>query len=82
MIDEDEEYAEWLADIIISYFTTQLQSGRSVIYESEIWQLLGHELPEGKENKVFRLKEYVGDPILEVTNENVIDFSKYKKNLH
>ena len=82
MIDEDEEYAEWVADVILSYFASQLQSGRSVIYESEIWQLLGQELPEGQENRMFRLKEYVGDPILEVSNENVVDFSKYRKKLH
>ena len=82
MIDEDDEYAEWVADVILSYFTSQLQSGRSVIYESEIWQLLGQELPEGQENRMFRLKEYTGDPILEVSNENVVDFTKYRKKLH
>jgi hypothetical protein len=82
MVDEDEAYAEWLSEFIISYFASQLQSGRSVIYESEIWQLLGQEIPEGRENKSFKLKEYVGDPILEVTHENVIDFTKYKKKLN
>ncbi len=82
MIDEDDEYEEWVADVILSYFTSQLQSGRSIIYESEIWQLLGQELPEGQENRMFRLKEYVGDPILEVSNENVVDFTKYRKKLH
>jgi hypothetical protein len=82
MIDEDEEYADWVADVILSYFTSQLQSGRSVIYESEIWQLLGQELPEGQENRMFRLKEYVGDPQIELENENVVDFTKYKKRLH
>ena len=82
IIDEDEAYAEWLSEFIISYFASQLQSGRAVIYESEIWQLLGHELPEGKDNKAFRLKEYVGDPVVEVTNENVVDFTKYKKKLN
>lgn len=82
MIDEDEEYAEWVADVILSYFASQLQSGRSVIYESEIWQLLGQELPEGQENRMFRLKEYTGDPILEISNKNVIDFTKYKRSLH
>ena len=82
MMDEDEEYAEWVADVILSYFASQLQSGRSVIYESEIWQLLGQELPEGQENRMFRLKEYTGDPILEVSNENVVDFTKYRKKLH
>ena len=82
MIDEDEEYSEWVADVILSYFASQLQSGRTIIYESEIWQLLGQELPEGQENRMFRLKEYVGDPILEVSNENVVDFTKYRKKLH
>jgi len=82
MIDEDEEYADWVADVILSYFASQLQSGRSVIYESEIWQLLGQELPEGQENRMFRLKEYVGDPQIEIENENVVDFTKYKKRLH
>ncbi len=81
-MDEDEEYAEWVADVILSYFASQLQSGRSVIYESEIWQLLGQELPEGQENRMFRLKEYTGDPILEISNENVVDFTKYRKKLH
>lgn len=82
MIDEDEEYAEWIADVILSYFTSQLQSDRSVIYESEIWQLLGQELPADQENRMFRLKEYAGDPSVEVNNENVVDFTKYRKKLH
>jgi hypothetical protein len=82
MIDEDEAYAEWLADFILSYFASQLQSGRSTIYESEIWQLLGQKLPENQPNRQFKLKEYVGDPIKEITNENVIDFTKYKKKLN
>ena len=82
MIDEDEEYAEFVADLILSYFASQLQSGRSVIYESEIWELLGQEIPDGRENQMFRLREYVGDSVVEVTNENVIDFTKYRKKLH
>ena len=82
MIDEDETYAEWLAEIITDYFAQQLLAGRSVIYESEIWQLLGREFPPDRENQKFRLKEHVGDPILEVTNENVVDFTKYKKKLN
>jgi hypothetical protein len=82
MIDEDDEYAEFLADMILTYFATQLQSGRSVIYESEIWQLLGQELPDDQPNRQFKLKEYVGDPVTEITNENVVDFTKYKNKLH
>jgi hypothetical protein len=54
----DEAYAEFVADIILTYFATQLSSGRSVIHESEIWQMLGLELPEGAENRKFHLKEY------------------------
>ena len=82
MMDEDEAYAEWVSELILSYFASQLQSGRSVIYESEIWELLGQELPEGRENQAFKLKEYVGNPILEVSNKNVVDFTKYRKKLH
>jgi len=82
MMDEDEEYAEWLSELIISYFASQLQSGRSIIYESEIWELLGQKLPEGQQNRQFKLKEYVGDPTVEVSNQNVVDFTKYKKRLH
>jgi hypothetical protein len=82
IIDEDEAYAEWVADVILSYFTSQLQSGRTIIYESEIWQMLGSELPEGQENRQFKLKEYVNNPILEDGNENIIDFAKYKKKLN
>lgn len=73
MNNEDEEYAEFIADVILSYFVSQLQSGRSVIYESEIWQLLGQELPADQENRKFTLKDY---------SDNVLDFSKYKKTLH
>lgn len=73
MNDEDEEYAEFLADVILSYFVSQLQSGRTEIYESEIWQLLGQELPENMPNRQFTLRDY---------SDNVVDFSKYKKTLH
>lgn len=79
MIDEDEEYAEWLSEVILSYFASQLQSGRTVIYESEIWQMLGSELPADYPNRQFKLKEYINKPSLEDANENVIDFAKYKK---
>jgi len=80
VIDEEDEYAEWLSELILSYFASQLQSGRSEIYESEIWLLLGHEMPPDMPNRRFWLKQFVGDP--EVTNENVIDFTKYKNKLH
>ena len=77
MIDEDEEYSEWVADVILSYFASQLQSGRTVIYESEIWQLLGQELPADQENRMFRLKDYA-----DKTDNNVVDLSEYRKKLH
>lgn len=73
MINEEEAYAEFLADIILSYFASQLQAGRSVLYENEIWELLGQPFPEGRENRSFKLKEY---------KDNIIDFSKYKNKLN
>jgi hypothetical protein len=82
MKSEDDAYAEFVADIILSYFAAQLQSGRSVIYESEIWELLGNPFPEDRTNQRFVLKEYVGDPLVEVENDNVIDFTKYRKKLN
>ena len=65
MKSSDQAYEEFVADIILTYFATQLSSGRSVIYESEIWQMLGLELPNDQENRRFILKEY---------NDNVIPF--------
>jgi len=67
MKTSDDAYAEFVADIILSYFTAQQAAGRSVLYESEIWKLLGLELPEGQENRRFILKEY---------SDNVIPFPK------
>jgi len=67
MKTSDEAYAEFVADIILSYFAAQQAAGRSVLYESEIWQLLGLELPKDQENRKFILKEY---------HDNVIPFPK------
>jgi len=53
MKTSEEAYEEFVADIILTYFTTQLNSGRTVILESEIWQMLGLELPEDQENRSF-----------------------------
>ena len=63
MKTSDEVYAEFVADIILSYFATQLTSGRSVIYESEIWQLLGRPFPEDRHDQKFMLKEYANNVI-------------------
>jgi len=63
MKTSDELYAEFVADIILSYFATQLTSGRSVIYESEIWQLLGRPFPEDRHDQKFMLKEYANNVI-------------------
>lgn len=78
--EEDEEYAEWLSEVMLSYFAAQQSEGRQTINESELWELLGAPFPEGREDKPFVLREFVGKPSIEVTgNDNVIDFSKYKK---
>jgi len=70
MKTSDQAYEEFVADIILTYFATQLSSGRTVIYESEIWQMLGCELPEGQENRKFYLKQY---------HDNVIPFPTKNK---
>jgi hypothetical protein len=67
MEPEDEAYAEWLADIILTYFAEQRRNGRIMINESEIWKLLGHELPEGSEDRTFMLDEF---------KDNVIPFPR------
>jgi hypothetical protein len=69
LITSDEAYAEFVADIIISYFAAQQIAGRSVLYESEIWTLLGLEFPEGQEDRKFILKEY---------HDNIIQFPSRK----
>ena len=83
--EEDEEYAEWLSDIMLSYFAAQLNEGRQIINESELWELLGAPFPEGREDKPFVLKEFVDKPVLKLKrieyldDNNVIDFTNYKK---
>jgi len=71
MKTSDEAYEEFVADIILTYFATQLSSGRSVIYENEIWQMLGLEFPTDQENRKFYLKQY---------QDNVIPFPKKRLN--
>jgi len=66
----DEAYEEFVADIILSYLTSQLESGKHVVLESEIWQMLGLELPKDRENRKFILKQY---------NDNVIPFPTKNK---
>jgi len=73
MKTSEEAYEEFVADIILTYFTTQLNSGRTVILESEIWQMLGLELPEDQENRKFYLKQY---------QDNVIPFPGPKSKLN
>jgi hypothetical protein len=70
MKTSDEAYAEFVADIILTYFTDQLSSGRSVIYESEIWQLLGIEKPTDSPDRKFILKEY---------ENNIIKLDDFRK---
>jgi len=69
----DEAYEEFVADIILTYFATQLSSGRSVIYENEIWQMLSLEFPTDQENRKFYLKQY---------EDNVIPFPKKKTQIN
>jgi len=70
MKTSDELYAEFVADIILSYFAEQLVVGRSVIYESEIWLLLGRRFPENRVDTKFLLKNY---------QDNVIKLDDFRK---
>jgi hypothetical protein len=70
MKTSDEAYEEFVADIILTYFADQLKAGRSSIMESEIWQLLGAELPEGRSNRIYILKKY---------SDNIIPFPAKNK---
>jgi hypothetical protein len=73
MKTSDEAYEEFVADIILTYFATQLNSGRTVVMEAEIWQMLGLELPEGQQNRKFFLKQY---------EDNVIPFPTRKTQIN
>ena len=73
MMTSDEAYAEFVADIILTYFTTQLNSGRLVIYESEIWQLLGLEKDPNLPDRKFILKEYAN---------NVINLAEFRNKIN
>jgi hypothetical protein len=66
-MNSKEAYEAFVADIILTYFAAQQAAGRLSLYENEIWQLLGLELPEDQENRKFILKEY---------HDNVIPFPK------
>jgi len=73
MKTSEQAYEEFVADIIFTYFATQLSSGRTIVMESEIWQMLGLELPEGHHNRKFLLKEY---------KDNVIPFPTKKTQIN
>jgi len=78
IIDNDnDDYAEVIADYIMTYLVQQQAAGRSVVYESEIFKLLGSEIPEGKEDRAFVLKEYTQVKI----SDNVISMEEFKSRI-
>lgn len=80
-MDEDDDYAQFLADYIMAYLVQQQAVGRKVVAESEIWQILGQPFPEDRVEQIFDLDKYV-----EVkSNDNVTsldDFRNKKKSMH
>jgi len=75
IVDNDnDDYAEVIADYIMTYLVQQQAAGRSVVYESEIFKLLGSEIPEGKEDRAFVLKEYTQVKI----SDNVVSMKEFK----
>lgn len=78
IVDNDnDDYAEVIADYIMTYLVQQQAAGRTVVYESEIFQLLGSEIPEGKEDRAFVLKEYTQVKI----SDNVVSMQEFKSRI-
>ena len=71
---DDDDYAEVVADYIIGYLIHQQAAGREVVYESEIWKLLGSEFPEDRYDQPFILSDYTSVK----TADNVVSLSDYK----
>jgi len=78
IVDNDnDDYAEVIADYIMTYLVQQQAAGRTVVYESEIFKLLGSEIPEGKEDRAFVLKEYTQVKV----SDNVVSMQEYKSRI-
>lgn len=78
IVDNDnDDYAEVIADYIMTYLVQQQAAGRTVVYESEIFKLLGSEIPEGKEDRKFVLKEYTQVKV----SDNVVSMHEYKSRI-
>lgn len=77
MIVDNDDYAEVIADYIMTYLVQQQAAGRTVVYESEIFKLLGSEIPEGKEDREFVLKEYTQVKV----SDNVVSMHEYKSRI-
>lgn len=78
IVDNDnDDYAEVIADYIMTYLVQQQAAGRTVVYESEIFKLLGSEIPEGKEDRAFVLKEYTQVKV----SDNVVSMHEYKSRI-
>lgn len=69
----DEDYIEWMSNVILEYLAMQLKAGRAFVMEKEIWDMMGHQMPEGAPNRKFVLKEYF---------DNVIPIDFRKQTLH
>ena len=55
--NDNDDYAEVVAEYIMAYLLQQEAAGRTRVHESEIFQLLGQELPEGHPDRAFVLNE-------------------------
>lgn len=74
-MNDDEDYAEFLADYILTYLVQQQAAGRKIVTESEIWQILGQPFPKDRQEQIFDLSKDA-----EVrTGNNVISLEEFKK---
>ena len=56
------------------YLINQQAAGRDIVYESEIWGMLGQEFPDDRYDQPFNLSDYTQVKI----SENVVSISDYK----
>ena len=73
--NDNDDYANVVADYIMLYLLHQEQAGRTRVYESEIFQLLGQELPEGHPDRAFVLR---GDTKIALS-DTVISLDEYRQ---
>ena len=78
-MNDEDDYAEVVAEYIIMYLINQQAAGREQVYESEIWQMLGQPFPKDRVDQLFKLSDYTQVKM----SDNIVSIKDYKnKKLH